>query len=111
MSTDSLSATLAVDRARVDAFLARAFEQRQPPAPRLEAAMRHALLVGGKRLRPLLVYLAGRSLGASDEALDAPAAAVELIHAYSLVHDDLPAMIARAPVTVKSFLNMFVSPS
>ncbi len=92
MSTDSLSATLAVDRARVDAFLARAFEQRQPPAPRLEAAMRHALLVGGKRLRPLLVYLAGRSLGASDEALDAPAAAVELIHAYSLVHDDLPAM-------------------
>ncbi|MCE8052225.1 (2E,6E)-farnesyl diphosphate synthase [Halomonas daqingensis] len=92
MSTDTLSATLAVDRARVDAFLARAFEQRQPPAPRLEAAMRHALLVGGKRLRPLLVYLAGRSLGASDEALDAPAAAVELIHAYSLVHDDLPAM-------------------
>ena len=92
MSTDFLSATLAVDRARVDAFLARAFEQRQPPAPRLEAAMRHALLVGGKRLRPLLVYLAGRSLGASDEALDAPAAAVELIHAYSLVHDDLPAM-------------------
>ncbi len=92
MSTDSLSSTLAVDRARVDAFLARAFEQRQPPAPRLEAAMRHALLVGGKRLRPLLVYLAGRSLGASDEALDAPAAAVELIHAYSLVHDDLPAM-------------------
>nr|WP_255698577.1 farnesyl diphosphate synthase [Halomonas desiderata] len=72
--------------------MARAFEQRQPPAPRLEAAMRHALLVGGKRLRPLLVYLAGRSLGASDEALDAPAAAVELIHAYSLVHDDLPAM-------------------
>ncbi|WP_010626148.1 (2E,6E)-farnesyl diphosphate synthase [Halomonas sp. KM-1] len=92
MNTDSLSATLAVDRARVDAFLARAFEQRQPPAPRLEDAMRHALLVGGKRLRPLLVYLAGRSLGASDEALDAPAAAVELIHAYSLVHDDLPAM-------------------
>jgi farnesyl diphosphate synthase/geranylgeranyl diphosphate synthase type II len=92
VNTDSLSATLAVDRARVDAFLARAFEQRQPPAPRLEAAMRHALLVGGKRLRPLLVYLAGRSLGASDEALDAPAAAVELIHAYSLVHDDLPAM-------------------
>nr|WP_267955423.1 farnesyl diphosphate synthase [Halomonas ethanolica] len=83
---------MAVDRARVDAFLARAFEQRQPPTPRLEAAMRHALLVGGKRLRPLLVYLAGRSLGASDEALDAPAAAVELIHAYSLVHDDLPAM-------------------
>ncbi len=54
--------------------------------------MRHGLLVGGKRLRPLLVYLAGRSLGAEDDALDAPAAAIELIHAYSLIHDDLPAM-------------------
>lgn len=54
--------------------------------------MRHGLLVGGKRLRPLLVYLAGQALGADDNALDAPAAAVELIHAYSLIHDDLPAM-------------------
>ena len=54
--------------------------------------MRHGLLVGGKRLRPLLVYLAGQALGASDDALDAPAAAIELIHAYSLIHDDLPAM-------------------
>lgn len=92
MNADSLAAHLAADRARVDACLARLFETRQPPAPRLEAAMRHGLLVGGKRLRPLLVYLAGRALGASDEALDAPAAAIELIHAYSLVHDDLPAM-------------------
>lgn len=92
MKTDSIAAGLAADRVRVDAFLAQTFEQRKPPAPRLEAAMRHGLLVGGKRLRPLLVYLAGRALGASDEVLDAPAAAVELIHAYSLVHDDLPAM-------------------
>ncbi|MGR2738671.1 (2E,6E)-farnesyl diphosphate synthase [Billgrantia sp. Q4P2] len=92
MKTDSFAVLLAADRARVDAFLARAFEQRRPAAPRLEEAMRHGLLVGGKRLRPLLVYLAGRALGANDEALDAPAAAVELIHAYSLVHDDLPAM-------------------
>ncbi|MFQ3788497.1 (2E,6E)-farnesyl diphosphate synthase [Halomonas sp. A29] len=92
MKTDSLAVLLAADRARVDAFLARVFDQRRPAAPRLEDAMRHGLLVGGKRLRPLLVYLAGRALGAHDEALDAPAAAVELIHAYSLVHDDLPAM-------------------
>ncbi|QOR37140.1 (2E,6E)-farnesyl diphosphate synthase [Billgrantia diversa] len=92
VNADSLAVLLAADRARVDAFLARAFERRQPAAPRLEEAMRHGLLVGGKRLRPLLVYLAGRALGASDEALDAPAAAVELIHSYSLVHDDLPAM-------------------
>ncbi|WP_111415501.1 (2E,6E)-farnesyl diphosphate synthase [Billgrantia lactosivorans] len=92
VNAEPLAARLAADRARVDACLAKLFEARQPSAPRLEAAMRHGLLVGGKRLRPLLVYLAGRALGAGDEALDAPAAAVELIHAYSLVHDDLPAM-------------------
>lgn len=93
MTSEALLTHLAADRARVDAYMARLFEsRRQVPAHRLDAAMRHALLVGGKRLRPLLVYLAGRALGASDEALDPSAAAVELIHAYSLVHDDLPAM-------------------
>ena len=54
--------------------------------------MRHAALDGGKRMRPLLVYATGTAFGAEEAALDAPAAAVELIHAYSLVHDDLPAM-------------------
>jgi farnesyl diphosphate synthase len=49
-------------------------------------------LSGGKRLRPLLVYCTGEALGVTANALDAPAAAVELIHSYSLVHDDLPAM-------------------
>ncbi|MCE5232147.1 MAG: polyprenyl synthetase family protein [Xanthomonadaceae bacterium] len=63
----------------------------QPPAD-LHRAMRYAVLGGGKRLRPLLVYAAGAALDAADAALDAPACAVELIHAYSLVHDDLPAM-------------------
>ena len=58
----------------------------------LHAAMRYAVLGGGKRLRPLLVYAAGAATGAREELLDAPAAAVELIHAFSLVHDDLPAM-------------------
>lgn len=78
--------------ARVDATLAALFDSRPAVAPRLEAAMRHGLLAGGKRLRPLLVYMAGHALGAEDSALDAPAAAIELIHAYSLIHDDLPAM-------------------
>lgn len=78
--------------ARVDATLAALFDTRPAVAPRLEAAMRHGLLAGGKRLRPLLVYMAGHALGADDDALDAPAAAIELIHAYSLIHDDLPAM-------------------
>jgi farnesyl diphosphate synthase len=54
--------------------------------------MRHAVLLGGKRMRPLLVYAAGSAFGATVDTLDAPAVAVELIHAYSLVHDDLPAM-------------------
>ncbi|KAB7771951.1 geranyl transferase [Xanthomonas sp. LMG 12462] len=59
---------------------------------RLHAAMRHATLGGGKRMRPLLVYASGALFGADAARLDAPALAVELIHAYSLVHDDLPAM-------------------
>jgi farnesyl diphosphate synthase len=54
--------------------------------------MRYAVLGGGKRIRPLLVYAAGHALGIDDARLDAPACAVEIIHAYSLVHDDLPAM-------------------
>jgi len=58
----------------------------------LDDAIRYSVLGTGKRLRPVLVYLAGRALGAEDDALDAPAAAIEMIHAYSLVHDDLPAM-------------------
>src|SRR5262249_10550421 len=52
----------------------------------------YAVLGGGKRLRPLLVYASGTALGGPLDALDAAAAAVEIIHAYSLVHDDLPAM-------------------
>lgn len=59
---------------------------------RLLEAMRYATLGGGKRMRPLLVYAAGSALGVDFDALDAPACAVEMIHAYSLIHDDLPAM-------------------
>jgi len=65
-------------------------EDRSPPE--LHRAMRYAVLGGGKRLRPLLVYATGHALDHQGPALDAPACAVELIHAYSLVHDDLPAM-------------------
>ncbi|MBN2679598.1 MAG: polyprenyl synthetase family protein [Acidithiobacillaceae bacterium] len=59
---------------------------------RLHAAMRYSTLGGGKRIRPLLVYASGLCLGIAPEQLDRPAAALEMIHAYSLVHDDLPAM-------------------
>ncbi|KGY09275.1 (2E,6E)-farnesyl diphosphate synthase [Vibrio sinaloensis] len=62
--------------------------QQQP----LIDAMRYGLLLGGKRARPFLVYITGQMLGSSLEQLDTPAAAIECIHAYSLIHDDLPAM-------------------
>ncbi len=62
-------------------------------APRkLHDAMRYAVFNGGKRVRPLLTYAAGECLAVPENQLDAPAAAIELIHAFSLVHDDLPAM-------------------
>ncbi len=73
-----------------------ALERLLPPAAthptRLHEAMRYATLNGGKRIRPMLVYGAGQALDVAWERLDTPASAVELIHAYSLVHDDLPAM-------------------
>ena len=66
-----------------------------PPAKlpeRLHQAMRYSTLGGGKRLRPLLAYATGHALGVPPEVLDGPACAVEFIHVYSLIHDDLPAM-------------------
>jgi geranylgeranyl pyrophosphate synthase len=59
---------------------------------RLHEAMRYAVFNGGKRVRPLLVYATGEYLGVPESRRDSPAAAIELIHAFSLVHDDLPAM-------------------
>jgi len=59
---------------------------------RLHQAMRYSTLGGGKRLRPLLTYATGKALNLSLDVLDAPACAVECIHVYSLIHDDLPAM-------------------
>jgi len=58
----------------------------------LHEAMRYAVLGEGKRIRPTLVYAGGLAVGADEETLDAPASAIEFIHAYSLIHDDLPAM-------------------
>jgi farnesyl diphosphate synthase len=58
----------------------------------LTEAMRYGLLLGGKRARPFLVYVTGQMLGCELKHLDTPASAVECIHAYSLIHDDLPAM-------------------
>lgn len=59
---------------------------------RLHEAMRYSTLDGGKRMRPLLTYCTGKALGLELDSLDTPACAVEMIHVYSLIHDDLPAM-------------------
>jgi farnesyl diphosphate synthase len=79
-------------RARVESTLAALLPAPEIEPVRLHGAMRYAVLGGGKRIRPLLCYGAGEALGVSPTLLDRPAAAIELIHAYSLVHDDLPAM-------------------
>jgi len=78
--------------ARIERVLDRWLPPAEKIPQRLHSAMRYAVLGGGKRLRPLLIYAAGEGLGLSPERLDGPAAAVEIIHAYSLIHDDLPAM-------------------
>ena len=78
--------------ARADALLDALLPAADAVPARLHAAMRHAALGGGKRIRPLLVYASGHACGGALDTLDHAAAAVELIHAYSLVHDDLPAM-------------------
>lgn len=79
-------------RERVNAALERWLPRAADDPEQLHAAMRYAVLGSGKRLRPVLVYATGDALGADAATLDPPACAVELIHAYSLVHDDLPAM-------------------
>ncbi|RBW49466.1 (2E,6E)-farnesyl diphosphate synthase [Marinobacter sp. F3R11] len=79
-------------RARVDAELSRRIESGSSASERLQEAMRYSVLGGGKRIRPALSLAAARALGQSGDTALIPACAVELIHAYSLVHDDLPAM-------------------
>jgi farnesyl diphosphate synthase len=79
-------------QARMETVLARVLPAAAIAPARLHEAMRYATLEGGKRVRPLLAFAAGEVSGASPERLELAAAAVELVHAYSLVHDDLPCM-------------------
>ncbi|MFZ2507414.1 MAG: farnesyl diphosphate synthase [Steroidobacteraceae bacterium] len=94
MSAQAISLTdwQSLYRARVEGVLDRCLPAVDSSPVRLHEAMRYAALGPGKRIRPVLVYATGATVGLAPEALDGPAAAVELIHAYSLVHDDLPAM-------------------
>ncbi len=91
-ATDRINLRIRDYQARVERVLDAALPTADQIPERLHEAQRYAVLGGGKRMRPLLVYCTGEALGLDPEALDGPAGAVELIHAYSLVHDDLPAM-------------------
>lgn len=77
---------------RHERFLKQLLNQISVPARQIRSAMDYALFPGGKRIRPLFVYLAGELIDARLEVLDIIAAALELTHCYSLIHDDLPAM-------------------
>jgi farnesyl diphosphate synthase len=90
--TDDFGAQLEAWRARME----NALEVRLPSADavpaRLHEAMRYSVLQGGKRIRPALVFATARAVGLSEDDVEAAACAIELVHVYSLVHDDLPAM-------------------
>lgn len=88
----SLSFLMQNSRQRVEHALAHWLPATDIAPKKLHEAMRYATLSGGKRIRPILVYATGKILDIPPQCLDGPACAVELIHAYSLVHDDLPAM-------------------
>ncbi|KTB74379.1 MULTISPECIES: polyprenyl synthetase family protein [Pseudomonas] len=98
----------AQSQTRVNAALEKLFQAPSPELNRLYEAMRYSVMNGGKRVRPLLAYAACEALGGVAEDANGAACAVELIHAYSLVHDDLPAMddddLRRGqPTTHKAF--------
>jgi len=77
---------------RINDFLATKLKELSINVPTLIEAMRYGLLIGGKRMRPYLAYITGEAVSADLNDIDAVAGALECIHAYSLLHDDLPAM-------------------
>ena len=87
-----LESRMATRRDTIDRTLERLLAPTDSPAATVEKAMHYAVMGGGKRLRPILVLEACRAAGGDESAALAPAAAIEMIHTYSLVHDDLPAM-------------------
>ncbi len=92
MRTQPFAEWMAITQDRAESALGRFLPAGDSIPPRLHQAMRYATLGGGKRVRPLLAFAAGELTGAAPEALDVVGCAVEMIHAYSLVHDDLPCM-------------------
>jgi geranylgeranyl pyrophosphate synthase len=91
-ATDAFGAQLEVWRLRMERALAARLPEPSMVPARLHEAMRYSVLGGGKRIRPALLFATARTLGLSEDAVEAAACAIELVHVYSLVHDDLPAM-------------------
>ncbi|ROT96233.1 polyprenyl synthetase family protein [Marinobacter sp. R17] len=92
MSSQPMSELQAQWRTVIEATLDRWLDNPDAPAPRLQDAMRYAVLGGGKRIRPILAMASAMAVGHPPDTALVPGCAVELIHAYSLIHDDLPAM-------------------
>ena len=92
LQTTDASARVKLWQQRFETVLLGMLDVNHDAPAQLWQAMRYATLDGGKRMRPLLVYAAGHALGLEEPELDHVAGAVEIIHAYSLIHDDLPAM-------------------
>lgn len=91
-ATETITDYLARRAAEVNQWLNRLVPSETTPPEQLHRAMRYSLLAGGKRLRPSLTLAAGEALGAETDDLMPAACAIEMIHTYSLIHDDLPAM-------------------
>lgn len=90
--SNALKEYLSFCQSRVEKALEERLPSQHVLPKTLHRAMRYSVLDGGKRMRPLLTYCTGKTLGLSPDILDGPACAVEFIHVYSLIHDDLPAM-------------------
>ena len=89
---DAFAAQLESWRVRMEAALAARLPDSTAVPTRLHQAMRYSVLGGGKRVRPMLLFASARTLGLAEAEVEAAACAIELVHVYSLVHDDLPAM-------------------
>jgi len=92
LSRDAFDAQLEVWRVRMEHALAARLPAANVVPARLHEAMRYSVLAGGKRIRPALLFATALALGLSEDQVEAAACAIELVHVYSLVHDDLPAM-------------------
>jgi geranylgeranyl pyrophosphate synthase len=89
---DDFGTQLETWRLRMEAALAARLPEAEVVPSRLHEAMRYSVLGGGKRIRPALVFATARAVGLTEDDVEAAACAIELVHVYSLVHDDLPAM-------------------